>query len=84
MIDRIGTINADGSRIWPECTISGQAYTRPAHTLDIGTRSFIVYDPFPAANLPELIEAAVAIVFPKPKRKAHERFEVTDEETPGL
>lgn len=81
MNDRIGTINADGARTWPERTISGQVYTRPAHTRDIGAGAFIVYDPFPPANTSELIDAARALIAPKPKRTAvtHERTRTPDE-----
>ena len=81
MNNRIGTINADGARDWPERTISGQPYTRPASTLDIGAGAFIVYDAFPPANTPELIEAARAFIAPKPKRTAvtHERIIIPDE-----
>lgn len=81
MNDRIGTINADGARVWPERTISGQAYTRPAGTLDIGGGAFIVYDTFPPANLSELIDQARAYVAPKPKRTSHERTRSADAPT---
>jgi len=84
MNNRIGTINADGTRIWPERTISGQVFTLPAHTLDIGAGAFVVYDAFPPANTPELIEAARAFIAPKPKRTAatHERISIPDETAP--
>jgi len=76
MNDRVGTIHADGSRIWPERTISGQTYTRPAHTLDIGGGAFIVYDVFRPANTADLIAAARASIAPKVKRTGtvHERI----------
>lgn len=85
MKNRVGTINADGSRIWPERTISGQTYTRPAHTLDIGGGAFIVYDPFPPAHTTDLIAEARAWAAPKPKRTgtAHERLRDTDEIVSG-
>lgn len=81
MKDRIGTINADGARTWPERTISGQVYTRPASTLDIGVGAFIVYDAFPPANTAQLIDQARAFIAPKPKRTAatHERISIPDE-----
>jgi hypothetical protein len=81
MNNRIGSINADGARTWPERTISGQVYTRPAHTLDIGAGAFIVYDPFPPANTAQLIDEARTLIAPKPKRTAvvHERTRDTDE-----
>jgi len=87
MHDRIGVIHADGTRVWPEHTLSGQTYTRPAHTRDIGYGAFIVYDPFPPADTAALMAAAIAFVTPKqPKRKPRDEHESegADESAPGL
>lgn len=85
MNDRIGTINADGTRVWPEVTISGQAYRLPAHTLDIGDGHFIVYDVFPTADADALIAAARAHAAPRPARKRREHdANGTDADTHGF
>jgi hypothetical protein len=81
MNNRIGTINADGARDWPERTISGQPYTRPASTLDIGAGAFIVYDAFPPANTPELIDAARAFIAPKKRTAAKHEYIIIPGET---
>ena len=42
MDNRIGTINADGSRTWPKVDILGQAYEKPASTVDLDAARFVV------------------------------------------
>lgn len=66
MNDRIGTIGKDGARHWPALTVTGRAYTRPAHTLDIGEGCFVVYDAFPSEDTPALIEALKATLTHEP------------------
>jgi len=55
---RVGAIREDGARAWPDETITGRAYTRPANTLDLTAAAFIVYDAFPAEGVDGLIEQA--------------------------
>ena len=59
---RIGAIGEDGARAWPEETISGRAYARPAHTLDLNASAFVVYDVFRSESDAALIEALRAAV----------------------
>lgn len=44
---RLGTMAAgDTPAVWPETTVTGQTYTRPCSTLNIGGGLFIVRDMF--------------------------------------
>lgn len=65
-MNKIGTYGVgDTPTQWPEVTISGQAYTRPAHLRGIGHNQFVVLDFPKAPDTDELIAA----LKPKPKSK---------------
>lgn len=68
MNERLGTIDADGVMHWPRYTVTGRAYTRPAHTRSFGTQ-FIVYDLF--GNSPEEIESVLHDRPDEPDQKPH-------------
>lgn len=52
---RLGFRKPDGTREWPETTVLGKPYTRPATTRNVGGGYFIVLD----RALPEAVEPAV-------------------------
>lgn len=52
---RLGFRKPDGTTEWPETTVLGAPYTRPATTRNVGGGYFVVID----RALPEVVEAAV-------------------------
>lgn len=65
-MNKIGTYGVgDNPTQWPDVTISGRAYRRPASLRGIGNNQFVVLDFPKAADTDALIEA----LKPKPKSK---------------
>lgn len=55
---RLGFRKPDGTTEWPETTVLGAPYTRPATTRNVGGGYFVVID----RALPEVVEAAIQSV----------------------
>lgn len=56
----IGRIQSGGARHWPAVTVTGQPYTRPAHTVDLDGEAFVVLDAFPPPDTADRVAAARA------------------------
>lgn len=79
--NKIGTFATETHGVyWPDVTISGRPYRRPAsHYRGIGNNQFVVLDQFPDPAFDVAAAIAELITPPKRKRKAEE----SDEQTPA-
>lgn len=80
---RIGIIHPDGRREFPALTVAGKDYERPATTLDLGERHFVVLDPFPPKHYPDLLDEVKALL-PKTVQATLKRQEKKADEAHGV